>query len=800
VRAVVMVFRGRFRQYWKSWLALSVLVAVAGGFVMAAAAAGRRTAAAFPEFAARHGYDVIVYSGQPRPQLARLPHVASVTPVLVPFSGAVRCASCRKPINADSFLINEVPARQLPRMVALLSGRMPDQSDPGEVLASFTLAKDNGLRIGSVIRVQLVTPAQLRGGPADRSPVLHPALRVVGIVAAESEFPSGASVHYDVYATSAFASVVNHRAALLSTYYVRFGHGAADLAGFDSRFRSLDVDGTYDLDAAAEAVEGSIRPQVIGWYVLAGLAALAVIGQAVARQAATEQADHPALSALGVRPREFVLVALARALLIGAAGAAGAVLVAVLVSPLTPVGEARLAVPSPGRMSFDPVVLPLGVLAVLAAVTAVSAWPAVRHARLLRSRPQPSAAPVAVAAGRAAALAGLPATALVGIRSALQRGRGGQPVGTALLGTVMAVAALCATAVFGASLTHLISSPALYGAPFQAYFGGNGLPGSEAVVTGPLLGSLRRDRAIGQITLGAFVEVNVNGRHVRTVAVTPIRGPALLSAVDGRLPHDDRDIMLGAATMRATGARLGGTVRVTVSDPAGARHEARFHVIGRASLNAGTGGLGNGAVMTTSAFIGAQCPPGRDHAACQRAARHGMATVVLVRAAPGPAGSAALAQHIRKYPSLTYLPAEPTMLVNFGESVNFPLLFGVALSLFGAATMVHLLLVSVAKRRRETGLLKALGFVRRQVAAAVSWQATTVALVGIAVGAPIGIAAGKVLWRVFATNFGVVPVPVVQPLLLAALVTGVLATANVLAAVPALLAARSHPGQLLRAE
>ncbi len=53
-------------------------------------------------------------------------------------------------------------------------------------------------------------------------------------------------------------------------------------------------------------------------------------------------------------------------------------------------------------------------------------------------------------------------------------GRGAEPVGTALLGTVMAVAALCATAVFGGSLTHLISSPALYGAPFQAYFGGNG--------------------------------------------------------------------------------------------------------------------------------------------------------------------------------------------------------------------------------------------------------------------------------------------------------------------------------------
>ena len=303
MRAVVMVLRGRFRQHWKSWLALSVLVAVAGGFVVTAAAAGRRTAAAFPEFAARHGYDVIVYSGQPLPQMTRLPHVASVTPVLVPISGALRCPSCRKPIDTENFLINEVPPRQLPRMVTLLSGRMPDQSDPGEVLASFTLAQDNGVRIGSVIRAQLGSPAQLRGGPADPSPVLHPALRVVGIVAAESEFPSGASLHYDLYATTAFAAAVNHRAALLSTYYVRFRHGAADLAGFDSRTRSLDVYGTSDLDAAAAAVEGSIRPQVIGWYVLAGLAALAalaVIGQAIARQAVAERADHPGLSDLGL--------------------------------------------------------------------------------------------------------------------------------------------------------------------------------------------------------------------------------------------------------------------------------------------------------------------------------------------------------------------------------------------------------------------------------------------------------------------------------------------------------------------
>jgi hypothetical protein len=798
-----MLLRARFRQFWKPWLALSVLVAVAGGFVLAAAVAGRRTDAAIPAFVARHGYDVVVYSAQPLPHPERLPQVASVTQVRAPYSGMPRCPSCHGAFDADDFLVNEVAPGDLPRMVSLLSGRMPDPSNPHEVLASFTLAQANGVRVGSVIRVPMYSPAQLAGGGSNPRPVLEPTLRVVGIAAAQTEFPSGASKHYDLYATPAFSAAANQQVALLSLAYLRFAHGAADLARLDARLRSPNVYGTADLDAAADAVQSSIRPQVVGWYVLAGLAALAalaVIGQAAARQAAAERADHPALSALGVRPRQFVLLGLLRALLIGAAGAAGAVVTAVLVSPLTPVGEARIAVTSPASMVFDPVVLPLGALAVLAAVAAVSVWPAVRHARLLHPRPPSAAEPLAAGVGRAAARAGLPAPALIGIRHALLRGRGGQPVATALLGTVMAVAALCATAVFGASLANLIATPALYGAPFQAYFASDGTPGSQAAVDGPLLASLRKDPAIAQLTLGTFTEINVNGSHVRAIALTPLRGPALVSAVDGREPAGDRDIMLGVATMRASGAQTGQTVQVAVAGPTGVSHQATFRVTGRASLNAGAGGLGNGAVITLRALLGLECPPGPGQAGCHRTASRGLPYTLLVRAAPGAAGSAALAQHIRQYPDLTYRPAKPTVLVNFGESVSFPLLFGIALSLFGAATMVHLLLVSVSRRRREAGLLKSLGFVRRQIGATVCWQASTVALVGIVIGAPAGIAAGRVVWRAFATSFGVVPAPVVQPLPLAALLAGVLVAANVLAAGPALLAARARPGELLRAE
>ena len=325
-----------------------------------------------------------------------------------------------------------------------------------------------------------------------------------------------------------------------------------------------------------------------------------------------------------------------------------------------------------------------------------------RHARLLRNRPRPRAAPLSAGVGRAAAVAGLPATAVIGIRYALERGRAGQPVGTALLGMVLAVAALCATAVFGASLTHLVSSPALYGAPFQAYFASDGTPGSQAMVTGPLLDSLRRDPAICADNPGRL------RRGQRQRPARPHRdhdpGPRPRPAVGGGRPaaRGDRDIMLGVATMRATGARVGGTVRVTVSDPAVTPHHARFRVIGRASLNAGTGGLGNGAVMTTSAFLGAQCPPGPEPGRLPAIGPAGHGDRGAGPGRPGPAGHAALARYTA-VPLPDDRPGTPTVLVNFGESVNFPLLFGIALSVFGAATMMHLLLVSLARRPRRPG-------------------------------------------------------------------------------------------------
>jgi len=173
---------------------------------------------------------------------------------------------------------------------------------------------------------------------------------------------------------------------------------------------------------------------------------------------------------------------------------------------------------------------------------------------------------------------------------------------------------------------------------------------------------------------------------------------------------------------------------------------------------------------------------------------------ILASVVTGQRGQAAVNYYLGSHRSITALPITPTSLVNFGEAVNFPLIFGGMLAVSGAATLVHLLVVSVSRRRREIGLLKALGFVNGQIVACVAWQATTLAVVGIVVGVPLGTVLGREVWSAFANNLGVVPVSVVELWLLAAIVLGILVAANLLAVAPALAARRSKPQELLRAQ
>jgi len=285
------------------------------------------------------------------------------------------------------------------------------------------------------------------------------------------------------------------------------------------------------------------------------------------------------------------------------------------------------------------------------------------------------------------------------------------------------------------------------------------------------------------------------------VAGVPVRGQFVVPLTGGSYPSGPDEIVLGAKTLHESGAHIGSTVRVEVTDGAGRSRTGTFRVVGTAVLppDFNNQGLGTGAIVSMSALTGDACGGGTDVrcVVSEVVARNGS---FLVRVAPGMQGEDTLTALGREYPSSVNLPQPPVDLVNFGEAVNFPLIFGLIVVLFGVGTLLHLLLSSVRLRRQETGLLRTLGLVRHQVAASVAWQTSTVAVIGIALGVPLGIAGGRVVWDAFADNLGVAADTVVTGWVVLAIAAGSLVVANVLAVVPALVAARARPASLLRSE
>ncbi len=307
-------------------------------------------------------------------------------------------------------------------------------------------------------------------------------------------------------------------------------------------------------------------------------------------------------------------------------------------------------------------------------------------------------------------------------------------------------------------------------------------------------------RRVTGITRVVATQISTGRATVGTMAVQSVRGTLLFSTVEGRLPRQSDEIGLGASTMRQVHAHIGSVIPVSVTTPSGGKRTVPLRVVGAVPLPvlSGYAGLGNGALLTLPGYEAAVCPPGPGQAACQRAASGQSLEAILASVVPGAHGQQAVTHFLDTDPSMAVLPVTPTSLVNFGEAVDFPLIFGAIVAIFGAGTLIHLLVVSVSRRRRETGLLKVLSFVNSQVVWAVSWQATTLALVGIIVGIPLGLIAGRAIWDLFASHLGVVPQTVVPVRLVGVLAVTVVVVANLLAVGPAVAATKARAGRLLQ--
>ena len=791
-----MFFRAELRRRWRAWLALALVAGAFAGVVEAAAAGARRTDAAYPSLQTwSDAPDLLLFSfpgtsqtfGQFSPRAVAAVPQARQSAILAGYPVASPAAA--QVIAPES---TAVPTRFWRRRI--LSGRLPDPARPDEVDISFTLAQAAHLAAGAILRATLLTPA---GRPVPF------AFRVVGIDAAPSEFPPQTGTGTDtVWATPAFYRA--HRSGLdnYTGVALRLRHGTADLAAVQrelSRLTGGKYVQSYPLATQAANTERSIHLQAVAlWLVAALLAVISVLvlGQLLARMSFLDSVEYRTLRALGLSRPILLVIGLARAGLIGLAGGVAGTLAALAASPLLPVGLARVADPHPG-IRADGLVFGLGVAATAAITMAATAWPTWRAASAGPATAGLRGPAPAGAGGRrrrqflAAATSGISSvTAMLGIRLALQPGAGrtAVPVRSTVASAVVGVAALTGALVFSGSLGHLLATPRLYGVTWDAYVSSTQQHGVEGAIRG-----LTGRPGVTAWSAGySGVPLTVGGVRADGIAMLPgHHGDLLPVPVQGHLPREPDEITVGEKTLAAMHARIGQTVAVSLD---GFR-PGRYRVAGTAVFPTMSDSLslGQGATLSV-AGLRRLLPPSLTVPPLD---------TLLVRFRPGGGGPATLnafaARAARLGAFAVQGPATPTDVVNFGRVQELPLLLGIALSLLALVTIVHLLLTSVRRRRRDFAVLRSIGFTRDQVRATISWQACTLTGVALAVGIPAGIVCGRVAWRLFAGQLGIEPI-VVLPAILVLVVPAALVLAVAVAAVPGESAARTRPAEILRSE
>jgi ABC-type lipoprotein release transport system permease subunit len=806
VAAVLMLIRVQ-RAALRSWVSLVLLLAIVGGGVLVAGAGARRTDTAYPRFlAASNNADAIVSgagaSGNFTDQIKLMQGIEKLPQIAESGIGywALVAVWLSSGVSVDTNQVSTIilPDQRFGRSIGrfkLLEGRLADPRRPDEVTVGFPFADQFHVHVGDVLTLRLVTPEDLAHlgatGGATSPTVASVAtgawvhVRIAGIMASPlgTDFPPlPPNTGGAVYLTPAFLARYGSGLTSFGAVAARLHGGTAALPGFERAVESYagarGVQVSVQNPTVHEAVvQDTLHLQAVGIGLLAGLAAavlLLVVAQGVARRIALDAADNAALRALGATRGQLRAAALARAGLAGGLGAAGAVALAVGLSPVTPIGHARLAEPNPG-FDLDIAVVLGGAAALLLLVVLSAVLPAWRAA---------SAGTGAAASNKGSRLAellaraGFPASAVSGVRLALEpgRGRSAVPVRSAIVACAVAAATVAGTLAFSASLDHLLGTPRLYGWNWDTEVVGL-VDGSNAPA---ILSSMPAVAGFAQGTTG---DIGVDSDRVGALAMDPGKGNVGPVVLSGRVPRAADEILLGTQT--DAGAQLGQMVSVHVGGSA-----QRMHLVGRGVLPilGDTAHLGTGAWMTLSGLarvFGAKVQTTPD--------------TFLVRTTGDPA--AAHAALIRRFGVDALQGSEsPQGLIGFGDLSALPLVLAGVLAAGAVATLAHAVATSVRRRRRDLAVLKTLGFVRSQVALAVAWQTSTIAAIAVLVGVPTGAAAGRWAWTLFAGQQGLVSDPVIPVLSLLLLLPGAVLAGNLVAAIPGRYAARTSPAIVLRAE
>ena len=814
-----------------AYLSIVLLVGLVGGLSMAGVAGGRKTASSFityltstkpstigvfsryvdPALGFRTGYDAAVQR-----TISHLPLVARASSAIV-FDGNIDLNSVKgtrhpvpRPGAAPPAILGSMDGdfTKMDR-VTLVAGRRLNPKRLDEAMVTPQTANDWGMRIGSVIQFPIYTDAQVLS-PKPFKPYLF-SVRIVGEYVMASSL-----IESDIGSLNADTLILSPAMTrVLATKYATGTETFFSLRGGDANAKRV-LSEVYHVIPAAEhlgtqrtasflpVVQSAITPEAIAlgtFGVIAGVAVLLIAGLIIARMLRDATTELRTLRSLGADQAMLFgdgLVGLLAAL---TCGSLLAVLVAVALSPLAPLGPVHPVYPLKG-ISFGWTVLGLGFLGLMVVLGLLTGLLARREARrvtyarrLPRARSEPRwvrSAPVTV----------LPISVSSGIRFALESGRGrnAAPVRSALAGAVLAVTVVVTTVTFGASLDNLVSHPRLYGwnwdyAMLSSFSGAEDLPAHQAAVF------LNHDHDVAAWSGANVTNAKLDGQRAQVFAQRP-NAPVTPPILSGHGLQTANQLVLGPKTMRDLHKKLGDTVTFST----GLSKPIKLTIVGTSTMPAlgQDTAMGTGAIVARSNFPAALLNiqsaqiPGpnivlvRIRAGVSRAAAYRSLTAIDVKINAIPAASGLAGSVIGVL--------RPTAIVNFHSMGTTPTLLASGLALGAVVALGLTLTASVRRRRRDLALLKALGLTQRQLMSTIAWQATANAVIGVVLGVPLGIIAGRVLWSSFARSISAVPDPAVSVPTTILVAVGALPFANLVAVLPARSAARTRAALVLRAE
>ncbi len=668
----------------------------------------------------------------------------------------------------------------------IMRGRDVDPAAADEMVISEHMAELTGFGVGDSVGFDFLTTEEFTrfdiGFGEPDGPELR--MRIVGVMRVSIDEGTNA---IESYSTPALAArLAEGDADVFPTTLVRLRDGLDSLPAFQ---RSLDeMEGDLEPQAGGEEFGGievqvpsrqrsvvavTSRVQVAGILVFAGIAAVAgVLGVALALRRhflATIELDLLGLAALGCSRRDVRLARLITAIPFVAVGTLVAIGVAIVLGVLEPIGSMATREPHPG-WHVNVVFVVVGALVVPVALTLV-AWivgpDRTREAQRAPGRPS--------ALVEQLARAGAPPTAVVGTRLALEPGRGrtAVPVRSTLAGVAVGLVGLVAVTVFAASLYRALDTPARWGWVADALL---------VDVNRDVRDRVQSDPRVDAASLVDEVLVDVEGRNASAEAFADEKGPGAISwtIVDGR-PPGRGEVLLGARLARELDMEVGDRASFRGDDG----REVDLEVVG----------IGVGPNLSNQQFGAGVMVAPED---VPRVGRTQPFVGASLRFAPGVDADAVAAEYGTEIE--TFRPQRPPDVDNLAQLGALPELLAGFLVVVGLAVLAHLLVTTARRRRRDLDTLRAVGFVPRQARSVIAIVALITVGVGLVVGVPLGIAAGRLGWRFTAHAVYIAEDPRVPGVVLVLLVAAALLAAVLAAIWPAWRAADGPVAAGLREE